>query len=462
MTRNLRKRLARALERGDVQPARGGEVGEGMRRRLDRALAGSGNLETPLPRLYTAEGLTSADSDRIARGEAPDAPVGRIAELPGKELETPQGSVFCRRWSVPLDELASVQDLDDAAGGGGVLAELLDNPDLASLDPHRALYLDTETTGLAGGTGTYVFLLGMGWVEGGAFVVEQLFLRDFSEEPALLHRAMELVDRFDVLVSFNGRRYDMPLLDTRRVLNRAEGSFLSPPHLDLLYPARLLYRGRFEDCRLQTLERELMGQVRHEDVPGSEIPGLYFDYLGNGVTGPLVPIFEHNFLDVVTLLTLTAHFLHLCLRPDLDPRALGGLGRLHERRGNREQARALLERAQERRAATYRDLRDLGYLYKRMGEFDRAQGIWETLIQRQEKAGSELAFDATPYVESAKHLEHRLQDFARALELANAALERVTVISGEGPGTALQKALDHRTRRLRRRLEENNGHGLTG
>lgn len=443
MTPDMRKRLARVLERGEVRPA-GSGVGEEMRRRLDRALVGNGKGGTPLPGLYAADVLAgAAESGR--NGHPPD--------LLGKELETPFGCVLQRHWRVPLDELASVQDLEGASRGSGVLAELLDDDTLAELDPNRALYLDTETTGLAGGTGTYVFLLGLGWVERDAFVVEQLFLRDFTEEAAMLHRAGELTAGFETLVSFNGRRYDLPLLDTRRVLNRMAGSFSERPHLDLLLPARLLYSGRFADCRLQTLEKELLGQVRDDDIPGAEIPGRYFDYLGGGDADGLLPIFEHNFLDVVTLLTLASHFLHLCVHPELDPRALGGMGRLHGRRGNSERARELLEKARSRRAATYRDLRELGYLYKRQGEYRRAQKVWEMLIHRQEKAHTELPFDPTPYVESAKHLEHRVRDFEGALALTETALERAAIAAGRSAESALQRNLRHRGSRLQRKLQ---------
>lgn len=446
MTRDIRNRLAKALERGEVRSA-GSTLGPGMRRRLERALAGSGHEgDAPLPRLYSADNLAEGS---VAEGVEP-FPGGLV----GCEVETPKGRVLKYRWSIPLQELASVQDFDGASEGSGVLSVLLENPSLEKFDLRRALYLDTETTGLAGGTGTYIFLLGLGWVEGDDFVVEQLFLRDFGEEAALLYLAGEIAGRFDVLVTFNGRRYDLPLLDTRLVMNRLEGNLSTWPHLDLLYPARLLYGGTFEDCRLQTLEKELVGQYRHGDVPGSEIPRLYFDYLTGGDVTSLVKVFEHNFLDVVTLVTLTAHFLHLCQRPELDPRALAGLGRLHRRRGNREQALRLLEQARSRRAATYRDLRDLGFLYKRSSDYRKALEVWKALISRQKKVSSELAFDATPYVEAAKHYEHRVRDHARALEFTEGALVQASAASnGHKPSGRVMDQLHHRAGRLMRRLE---------
>ena len=445
MTRDLRSRLSKALERGEVRSA-GSSLGPEMRARLERALTGSGHEgETPLPRIYSARRMPEEAAGR----ERAVFPAG----LSERELDTPLGPVMQYRWTVPLKELSAVQDLDGTAGGTGVLSELLENPALETIDLSNILYIDTETTGLAGGTGTYVFLMGMGWLAGDEFIVEQLFMRDFVEEPALLWRTAQLAGEYDCLVSFNGRRYDVPLLDTRLILNRLDGSLAAIPHLDLLQPARLLYGGIFDDCRLQTLERELMGQYRFGDIPGAEIPRLFFEYLSSGDAGTLLPVFEHNVLDVVTLLTLTAHFLHLCQEPDLDPRALGGLGRLHGRRGNEDLARELLEKARSRRKATYRDLRDLGLLYKRSGEHSKALEVWKALIARQERMSHDLGFDAGPYVEAAKHYEHQRKDFGKALEFTTAARRQAAAANGHAPSERLIGELDHRAARLRRKLD---------
>jgi len=445
VTRDLRNRLSKALERGEVRSA-GSTLGPAMRTRLERALTGSGHEgAAPLPRIYSARQMSEpvAGEDRAVFS----------AKLSEGELETPLGPVMRYRWSVPVKELSAVQDLDGTSEGVGVLSELLGNPAIGDLDLSNILFIDTETTGLAGGTGTYVFLMGMGWLEGKNFIVEQLFMRDFVEEPALLWRTAQLVGEYDHLVSFNGRRYDVPLIDTRLILNRLDGRLAEIPHLDLLQPARLLYAGIFDDCRLQTLEKELMGQYRVGDVPGAEIPRLFFEYLSSGDAGTLLPVFEHNVLDVVTLLTLTAHFLHLCQKPELDPRALGGLGRLYGRRGNEDLARELLEEARSRRKATYRDLRDLGLLYKRSGDHSKAVEVWKALIARQERVSHDLGFDAGPYVEAAKHYEHQKKDYGKALDYTDAALQQAAAANGHAPSQRLVGELDHRAIRLRRKLD---------
>ena len=417
-----------------------------IRTRLARAFARPGAVD-PVP---ASRDPSVRDGEGGSRDLAEEQ--GGLEILGGVPHTTPAGSVLIRRWNCPLEEVVSRLDLEQASLGAGVLAALLDNHTLGTLDPRRALYLDTETTGLAGGTGTYVFLLGLGWVEQGHFVVEQLFLRDVGEEPALLHRVAERATEFDVLVSFNGRRYDLPLLDTRLVLNRFDVSLRERPHLDLLQPARLLYGGRFENCRLQTLERELLGQMRHDDIPGAEIPARYFDYLSGGSVHHLLPVFEHNVRDVASLMGLTAHFMRLCQQPEIDIRALGNLGRLHERRGYRRQAQFLLEEARRRRNATYRDLRELGFLYKRHGEYTKALAIWQTLLARQRRADRSMGFDVIPWVEAAKHYEHRAGDRARALRVTTEAIEQLAQ-SGNGVSPRVREHLYHRVGRLRRLLD---------
>src|SRR5689334_7321781 len=148
------------------------------------------------------------------------------------------------------------------------------------------LFLDTETTGLAGGTGTYAFLVGAARVEHGRVVVQQFFMRDFDDEPALLAALEPLLQRARAVVTFNGAGFDLPLLETRFVLARRRWP-ATLVHLDLLKPSRRVWNGWLADCRLATLERDVLGLDREDDVPGSMIPLLYFDYLRSRRAAPL-------------------------------------------------------------------------------------------------------------------------------------------------------------------------------
>ena len=156
-------------------------------------------------------------------------------------------------------------------------ALLAGHPSLLNYNLQDALFLDTETTGLSGGTGTLAFLIGLGWYDGDAFITRQLFARDFSEEAALLDCLTGLAQDKRFLVTFNGKAFDINLLSTRFILNRMKDPLSAMPHLDLLHPSRRLIGHRLENSRLVTIEEKILGHSREGDIPGSEIPQRYFD-----------------------------------------------------------------------------------------------------------------------------------------------------------------------------------------
>jgi uncharacterized protein YprB with RNaseH-like and TPR domain len=210
------------------------------------------------------------------------------------------------------------------------------------------IFVDLETTGLAGGAGTYAFLVGCAWFDGGSFRIRQFFLTSFSAERALLDAVAEIAGAAGTVVTYNGKTFDLPLMETRFVLHRQATPFSSMPHLDMLHPARRLWRGDAEGCSLSTLERTLCGHVREGDVPGFEIPARYFHYVRSGDARPLAAVFEHNRLDLLSLACLTARAAQLL---DEGPggacaaREAIGLGRLYERGGRLREARACFLRA---------------------------------------------------------------------------------------------------------------------
>lgn len=178
-------------------------------------------------------------------------------------------------------------------------------------DPEQWLFLDTETTGLAGGSGTYAFLVGIAWWEGGGLEIEQFFLREYSEERSLLFALRERIAEHPVLVTFNGKSFDWPLLETRYRMSR-KFSIPSPvAHLDFLHPARNLWRLRLGSVRLSELERHILGWHRGADVLSGQIPQIYFDYLRGGRAEPLVPVLNHNQMDLRGLAALSSRILSL-------------------------------------------------------------------------------------------------------------------------------------------------------
>jgi hypothetical protein len=314
---------------------------------------------------------------------------------------------------------------------------------LFDLDFSDTLFIDTETTGLAGGTGTIAFLVGMGYFEGGQFVIRQFFLRDLSEEPALLWVLADLARKFRFLSSFNGKRYDIPLLETRFILNRMDNHLTGLPNYDLLYPSRRIWRGAFEDCRLTTLESRVLDIHREGDVPSEMIPYLYFDYLRTGDGSRIHRVFYHNRMDILSLVTLAARIHELVHAPSTTLKAgwfeAYALGRLFSQKKRMGEAIACFQDALRfcREPEEWEILRSLSLALKREGKLDQAVDIWRDMI----------AFDGTrevfPYEEVAKFCEHKSKNDTEALRWVGEAFEKVATMSPRE-----RETLRHRHERL--------------
>jgi len=328
------------------------------------------------------------------------------------------------------------------------------DPDLSRLELSRCAYLDVETTGLAGGVGTYAILVGIGWFEGGDFRIRQVFMRDYSEERALIALVDEMARPLSGIVSFNGKAFDVPMLETRFIMSRRSFPLSAAPHLDLLFTARRLWRLRLESCSLSYLEPEILGVYRQGDVPSHLVPQIYFDYLRYGRVGPLRGVFYHNAQDVLSLAALTA----LAGRVFEDPHHhaiecaedLYSLGRLYLYVGMTDRAETTL------RAALDADLPDtlrektvfhLSFHYKRQARWEEAIDLWYQAIRENQGR-------LYPFVELAKFYEHREKDFERAEELVVRAIDLVESSSPIRPIWWRERRLgelEHRLQRVQRR-----------
>lgn len=327
-------------------------------------------------------------------------------------------------------------------------------------DPSRLVYLDTETTGLAGGTGTCAFLIGIGRVEGSQFVIRQIFLRDYPDEKAALAALVEALELAQGIVTFNGKTFDVPLLDTRYALARMKSPFPRLLHVDLLHPARRLWKLRLESCELTHLEREVLGISREGDVPGSEIPGIYFDYLRTGDAQGLQPVFFHNALDMITLAALSVELAWAVadagaatVDSSLD---LFSLSRIFERARATEQSISTCQRALAAGLPQSIETRALWHLacqHKRRRQHELAAEIWIELTRRQE----EFAIQA--YEELAIYYEHRRRDAESALAFTQAALERLR--ENSSPARHLER-FAHRLNRLRKKAAQRTNIGHLG
>jgi len=304
-------------------------------------------------------------------------------------------------------------------------ADLLDSLSdgaIASSHPTKWAFLDTETTGLAGGTGTYAFLIGVGSIEPAGFRLRQFFMRDYGEEASLLRRLSEYLAQFDVLITYNGKTYDQPLLETRYRMARTGHPFERLAHLDLLFGSRRLWKLRLESCRLVELENRILGVERQGDLPGEMIPYYYFEYLRNQQAFRLVPIFHHNAIDILSLACLTAIVPFAFRAPEQTAFRHGadviGLARWVLQAGRHEEALRLLRRAVDLGLPDdllFRTLWDIGTLEKRLGRPDAA------LAQFTELATARNAYRVRALRELAIHYEHGERNYAMALEMTHSA-----------------------------------------
>jgi uncharacterized protein len=387
---------------------------------------------------------------RPRRVVAQQAPHGVEHYVDGEVCSNDRGEYFLARQLLPFGRPYGKYCVGDVAHADLSPLELFLKGESVP-QPSSVVYLDTETTGLAGGTGTCAFLIGIGAADGSGFRVRQFFLRDFTEEKAALTALGEALAPYELLVTYNGKTFDIPLLETRYTLARMKSPFSRMVHLDLLHPARRLWKLRLESCQLKNLERELLGIARNGDVPGSEIPQIYFDYLRTRSAKALQPVFFHNALDIVTLAGLTVEVRQAIARAgdgaDCDSLDLFSLSRVLGRAGASEMARATCLRAIARglpESVEPQALWQLAAQHKREHRYDAAVETWMKISS----LGARYTVEACE--ELAIHYEHRVRDANKALEFAEAAYQRLQ--GNPGSHSRLER-LAHRRERLLRKSQ---------
>lgn len=406
---------------------------------------------------------TQCQQEREALEEQRAAGVFEIGKiLSGTLIGDDSSGFFLRRQDFPLDYRQGILELGAAlASSSKHIAFSANDPDLEGFDPRTTVFMDTETSGLAGGAGTVTFLVGLGYFIGDAFRLDQCFMRDYDDEPAMLEFLADLLPRFTTVAGYNSKSFDLPLLRTRFVQNRIPYRMDAMLHYDLVHAARRFWKRRLADCSLGNIEREVLGIRREGDVPSHLIPEIWFDYLNTRDARPLRGVFYHHQMDILSLVTLTGWLSQCLAAPSgqgfehLEDRL--SLVRLHFRQKNYpevvQQANAFLE-SEERGPLRRECLEMLGMACKRLQRWLEMEQAWDLLLE-------EFPSDHAARLELAKHQEHRRRNLFKAeklcaegLELLNAQAAR---IRDDMFAHAVRKAFARRLERIRRKLRRARG-----
>jgi uncharacterized protein YprB with RNaseH-like and TPR domain len=328
-------------------------------------------------------------------------------------------SAHARHGSADIGALAELpEDFLDAVGEG----------EIPSVPPERWAFLDTETTGLVGGTGSYAFLIGVGRISHEGFRVRQFFVREYVEEGSVLAALADHLREFEVLITYNGKSYDQPLLEARYRLAQRESPFERLAHLDLLHGVRRLWKLRLADCRLTKIEDRILGFHREGDLPGELIPYVYFEYVRSQEARRLIPIFHHNAMDILTLACLAAIVPAAFRTPEREALARAGVHRSEDLAGI---ARWLLSTGRHTEALdlfrsalagglpdeiAFRTLWDVFRLEKKLGRKDAA------VAALSEIASCENQYRSRAFEELSKYHERHEKNSLLALEFTNSAL----------------------------------------
>ena len=367
--------------------------------------------------------------------------------VPGRYLTTPAGEAYVveslyvsdyRHGDLKLHGLAPLD----------LVAEWVGDHNIRQIQSDEFVYLDIETTGLTGGTGTYAFLIGVGRFIGEDFHLAQFFMRDPLQEPAQLLALEEFISPCNSVVTYNGKAFDVPILTTRYITQGWTSPFASFSHIDLLPLSRKLWRERMPSRTLGNVETFILGARRtEEDVPGWMIPELFFDYLRSGDARPLKKVFYHNVMDVLAITALLNHISHLLFDP-MDPAQIQGvdligMGRLYEDLGYTEQAEEYYHKSLDHvlpEDAMWETVKRLSYIKKRRGDNSGAINLWK-------QAADKTYIYA--HVELAKYYEHQARDIENALFWTHRALEIINS-PGISPSIHLEWKydLEHRRERL--------------
>jgi len=390
-------------------------------------------------------------------GRAQSRPTQRSAPTAFPIKGLPEGEVidttFGQAYRIPsrfdLDHIHGNNPLSDALSfPASLAADVARKPELKDVSIDRLLFLDTETTGLAGGAGTLIFLVGVGYFQERTFYLNQYFLRDPGEEMGMLELLQGDIEKSAGFVTYNGQAFDLPILENRYIIAlKRQIPLLSNPNLDLLHLARRLWSRSLPDCTLTTVESHVLGVKRSEaDVPGSWIPGMYLDYLRTGDASEMGRIIYHNLIDILSLVSLTGEVLKRFEKEDvvdLSGSEALAVARWHQDSGRGTSAEEAFQRAISSSKLDLRldALRWYTSHLKREGRRSEAVELWELWHELSPS-------DPRPCIELAKYFEWEVRDPEEAYEWSQHALQCLTYWAADWRREKVWKEIENRIQRL--------------
>ncbi|REK77122.1 ribonuclease H-like domain-containing protein [Paenibacillus paeoniae] len=431
----------------------------GLRDRMNRLRATTGEVHPPDPDKekegrQAVHPVTMEDSD----GDESLHPGWSTFGVELRRNES--GSYLVRRSVYPLDHRHGTHAVGELIGASSGLSAF--HPEAGEPTPESILYLDLETTGLGVGTGNVPFMIGIGYMSGNSFVVEQTLIRHPAEEFAMLYDLQKKLRNYTYLATYNGKTFDWPLVQNRMIMNALRLAEWTPLHLDFLHPSRSVWRNTLTSCKLSHIEEERLGITRLDDVPGSLAPQLYFQYLAEGDPAPLEGVFRHNESDLLSLACLSIRFGWL-LQEQIFERIpypeeaeeLVRTGLWLNRMGGSVLPEVLFNRAMNNNHAASSSLLKLAASDKKAGNWERAVLLWQKAIVQAGERSHKDKLEAC--IELAMYHEHRTKQVESALAFAlqaMACIEQLNLYGGrDHKHRAEQDSIRNRVSRLRRKLD---------
>jgi uncharacterized protein len=388
----------------------------------------------------------------VIRRKREDSSIFDVLEL--NEEQTIYGKAYFYKkdysFQDPLLQFFSPQIVNKKRSAYQLIASWANTDILDGIDRTKIAFLDTETSGLVGGAGTFVFLVGIGYFTNNGFQIAQFFLENPDHETAFLTAFNKALENFEVLVTYNGKSFDIPLLKNRHILNGLTSPFENMAHVDFLHIARKLWGNRYSSCRLVDLEVSVLNIARtQEEVAGWQIPEIYFDYIESGATHLLPAVFYHNAMDILSLASLfevgeKITYLSLEEPSQVQSLDLVSVGRIYEEVGDEKNASFLYEKGLKSglpEASHVRTITRLASLYKRKKDWERAVELW--------RYAATVNF-LPAFLELAKYFEHQNKNLGEAKYWVEKALQILNGESGSNP--LLERNFRHRLERIDKKL----------